>query len=356
MDHLVSTGQLIVTYLSSNGFKISDLEKKCEGVSQRTIARVIKDESKLPLKVAEGVNRLIPEIDVGFLLSYDAQYQYQKTKYQENKQIDINEYITKYRLEKLYPDYRGNRLELFEKGFSVFGSEKDYGIDLSELSYGYSLANNNKKRDTDIWLKCCYEEFTQKHQVVQFNRKAFEREFKNIKSYIRVNSIESAIYNIKKFCELCGINFSFRPSIPNSRIRAVTVVDKENRVYIFISDLFKCVETLLLSFVHETIHINNEDYNKFSFMSIEDTKENEEYVDEEVIKYLTDDEFSLESFKLSDINNYSTKWNLMNGLISMIYRSKSKVYDDYGINKYLHYYTYDSFIKCFNDDNGEVLF
>ena len=93
-----------------------------------------------------------------------------------------------------------------------------------------------------------------------FDYDKFAEEFKEIKKISGTTNIKTTIFNMKTFCESCGINFYFRPSIPNSRVKAVAIKDKEDRIFIFVSDLFKRIENLWISFVHERIHIFNQDF------------------------------------------------------------------------------------------------
>lgn len=71
---LISTGKMVMTYLMKSGYKITDLVDSSCGVSSRKIYRFLNGEGRISLPIAEGVHRLINEISVDFLLSYDAKY------------------------------------------------------------------------------------------------------------------------------------------------------------------------------------------------------------------------------------------------------------------------------------------
>ena len=77
MDRIVSTSKMIGTYLQENSITLEQLAD-ASGVSIITIQRLFNEESKLPYDVAKGVNALIPEIGVEFLMNYDVKYQSQK--------------------------------------------------------------------------------------------------------------------------------------------------------------------------------------------------------------------------------------------------------------------------------------
>ena len=83
INTIISTADMVRGYLDSNGISIKTLAEAC-GLSERTIYRFLCDDSKLSRKIAEGVNALIPEISLEFLMTYDAKYQLQKTQ-QERK-------------------------------------------------------------------------------------------------------------------------------------------------------------------------------------------------------------------------------------------------------------------------------
>ena len=83
INTIISTADMVRGYLDSNGISVKTLAEAC-GLSERTIYRFFCDESKLCRKIAEGVNALIPEISLEFLMTYDAKYQLQKTQ-QERK-------------------------------------------------------------------------------------------------------------------------------------------------------------------------------------------------------------------------------------------------------------------------------
>lgn len=80
INTIISTADMVRGYLDSNGISIKTLAEAC-GLSERTIYRFLCDDSKLSRRLAEGINSLIPEISLEFLMTYDAKYQLQKTQY-----------------------------------------------------------------------------------------------------------------------------------------------------------------------------------------------------------------------------------------------------------------------------------
>lgn len=339
---MISTGRMIYEYLDANGFNISDLVE-ASGLSARTLYRVItSDDSKLPYKVAEGVNKLIPELDIAFLMKYDATYQIEKINAAKEAGVEnINDVIREYKLDKLYRD-ETDKIALFNKGIEVFGKDnilKNFYIDVSNLSFNFSLAKNNNERISLIWLKAAYEECKSSREPVVFNEQKFLRLFNEIKRFSGVNEINSALFNMRFLCQQCGINFYYRPSIPNSRVKAVALKDKQGFIYIFVSDLFKCVENLWLAFIHETIHIFRKDYDKVQSLKENDVLETENYVDLEVIGYyvgiisLNKQECNLDTvFRISDESKTPAN------IVAEIVRYLTGVYTNNDVNKLVHYY------------------
>ncbi len=72
-NKIISTGEMMKGYMDANDVSVSELAA-ASGVSARTIYRLLNDESKLSRKIAVGMNALIPEITVEFLMMYDAKY------------------------------------------------------------------------------------------------------------------------------------------------------------------------------------------------------------------------------------------------------------------------------------------
>jgi bifunctional DNase/RNase len=144
---------------------------------------------------------------------------------------------------------------------------------------------------------------------------------------------------MKVFCDSCGINFYFRPSIPNSRVKAAAIKDKEGRVFLFISDLFKCIENLWISFVHECVHILKNDFSSDRLIVEDNIGNYENYIDEQAMKFFTGDFFTLKSdVKPSEIVLYAKRKETPIGIVAEIYRYITKKYNDKSLNIYIHYY------------------
>ncbi len=76
VDKIISTGEMLKGYMEVNDVSVSALATASD-VSERSIYRLLKGESKLSRKIAHGMNLLVPEISVEFLMMYDARYQAQ---------------------------------------------------------------------------------------------------------------------------------------------------------------------------------------------------------------------------------------------------------------------------------------
>ena len=342
---MISTGRMIYEYLDANGFTIGDLVE-ASGLSARTLYRIItSDDSKLPYKVAEGVNKLLPELGVTFLMKYDAAYQIEKINAAKEIGVpSINDVIREYRLDKLYRG-ENDKIALFNKGVLIFGEDNirnGFRINVDNLSYNFSLAKNNDNRASLIWLKAAYEEYQTLTKPETFKEEKFLKMFEMDKKFSGVSEINSVLFNMRFICKECGINFYFRPSIPNSRVKAVALKDKQGFIYIFVSDLFKCVENLWLAFIHEIIHIYRKDYEKVQSLKEDQIIETENYVDLEVIGYYTGIiSLQKEDCNISVVFKLSKDTNTPANIVAEIVRYLSGVYSSNDVNKLIHYYKSD---------------
>ena len=344
---LVSTGTIVKMYLSENGFSYLDLAN-ASNVSLRTIIRIVNDERPLGVDAAIGLNKLIPEIKTDFLVSYDSRYQLQKQILQKsNSNININSVISKYQMKKLYPNISGDELKLFDKAKEIFGLENildNFKVDTKDLLFCFSLAKGEKENNHLIWLKAAYFDCMEENgnNLLEFNRDKFSELFSSIKSKTFTKDIYSTLYNMKSFCKKTGINFYYRKSIPNARVKAVAVKDINGRIFIFVSDLFKCIENLWLAFIHECIHILNDDFkhiNEIKNTGVE-LEINENFVDEESIAFFIGKDYKisdLESINSIDVlaNNNNSPLNI----VCEIARFKTHEYQKKELNKYINYYS-----------------
>jgi plasmid maintenance system antidote protein VapI len=345
---LLSTGQIIAAYLEANNLSIFDLAKS-SGVGLKTIYRLVNDESKLSYKIAQGMNRLISEVSLEFLVSYDAKYQLQKNRIKEQYQVDdLTKIIDFYKLRKLYRNYYHDNIKLVEIAGIVFGYDnvKKLHIDDSPLfSRAFSQAKNADNTASLLWLAASYKEclvLCEQKELLIFDYEIFKKEFSNIKKICGTTDIRSTIFNMKSFCESCGINFYYRPSIPNSRVKAAALKDKEGRAFLFISDLFKCVENLWISFVHECMHILKQDFTRSNPEDFEKIANYENYIDVEAMKFFVDD-FSdlILNMDSNGIIDYAKRTRTPIGIVAEIYRYLTKRYDNRNINMYVHYYKFE---------------
>ena len=340
---MVSTGRMIFEYLDANGFDINDLAN-ASGVSPRTLFRVItSQESKVSYEIAQGVNKLIPEISIAFIMKYDAEYQTERRKAADDLGIkDIANVIKEYKLDKLYKDKKADKIELINIAKKIFGKDSisnNYLVDVGGLSFNFSRASNPNDRLSLIWLKAAYEECKQKGTLLKYNRQAFLKTFDLLKTFSGATSINTMLFNMKYICEECGINFYYRPSIPNSRVKAVAVKDKEGYIYIFVSDLFKCVENLWLSFTHEMIHIYKEDYDKVENVKKEEVYENENFVEEAVILFfIQTDRYSVKECDEKTVYKLSVNNSIPVNISAEIVRFLTGIYNNKDVNKLVHYY------------------
>lgn len=341
---LVETGKIIKTYLESNNKTFDDLIKACS-LSSRTLYRALNSENKLSYEIAVGVNKLIPEITPEFLLAYDGKYQAQKKQMEHDNGIkDINNVIKVYKVNKLYPELKDSKEDLINKAIDVFGLDniRNNTINNSKwvYSYNFSQAKNANEFNKDLWLSSIYYDYCLVNKKTLLNENLINEAINDIKNYCGTKDYKLTIFNMNEICKNYGINYYFKSSIPNSRIKAVTIKDVEGYVYLFISDLFKCVENLWVSFMHEMIHIIDKDYEKSIIFDENDRKTNEAYVSDKVGYYFIGDDYKNISDVTNkyEINEIANKNSIPVGIVAELWRMKTNIYNDKSINSYVHYF------------------
>lgn len=346
MEQIISSAKMIASYLEANNFTVSDLVE-ASNVSSRTIARLLNDECKLPYEVAVGLNKLISEISVEFLVLYDSKYQLQKKNLARTVEIKkIREVIDYFRLKKLFPEDRKNSKVLIEKGLKLFGEDclKNMSFDYAPLPVFYSKAKGSVSNDSAAWTIFAYSKCIEENEdrIMDFNEEVFLSEFDSLRILTATTSIDGAYANIKQFCNLCGINFCMCDIIPNARIKGVSVKDPGGRVFIILSNLFKCVETLLIAFVHECFHIKNHDFENPSLSEDGRTADNERVIDNDTRRFFVGDyvfpkeDFS--TYRAKDICEIARKYNSAPGIVASIARCECDVFTNRNVNALLHFY------------------
>lgn len=335
---LSHTGDIIAMYMEENDVTIIDLQNK-SNVNMRTIYRVLKGEVKLNSKLAIALEELVPGLSAEYLLSYDSKYQLQKTKFANKNNVkDLTPIIDKFKLKKLYPSVK-DEMELFNLGKEIFGIENLQNNNLllnPKIKYlNFSIAKNSKYDATVAWINTAMSEYISNNEILEFKKDSFEKCLKMIKQLSNTNTFELTEYNISNICKKSGINYYNRNSIPNSRVRGICIKDNDNHIYIFTSNLFKCIENRWLHFVHECIHIKNGD---LISMSENETEENENKVYEDSMKFFVGENLERISRakKIDDLQRISNETKTPIGIVVEIYREITKDYSNY--YNYLHRY------------------
>ncbi len=337
---IVSTGCMLTQYMEANGVVISEVARKCN-VSERTVYRILNDEARLTPEVAFAISELIPGLKCGFILKYDASYQVQKLQLERQSSLNIDKCISVFKLKKLFPEISTDKQALIERGIKVFGQENMAHCIIPAPQFAqYSKANNATMIDSNLWTIVAYKECLEKNdgKNLVFDYDAFTELFSQIRDICGTTSYENTVFNMLDFCESCGIYFYIRKSIPNARIKGMTIRDEEGRVFIILSDLFKCVEVLWLAFIHECIHINKKDFFNRELVEETNTIKNENYVSSETIKFFVHN-YDVKNIKsVKEILDLSNRENVPVGIVTAITRYATEKYNDKEYNSLLHFY------------------
>lgn len=339
---MTSTGEMIAWFLDNNGITINQLAE-VSGVAPRTIYRLINEGAKLSGKIALGLHELLPGIKVEDIVAYDAKFQFEKKQYEQmsKSSVPIDEIIKRFHLKKLYPDLKNKPVELIKKAKEYLGETiKNNTVDLKGLRYAFSKANNADNSCSEIWLCAAYHEClaTIHNQPSRFDETNFNMYYDMIKQYSDTDDLSSTLYNMKHICKKMGINFYFRSSITNSRIKAVSVSDTDGNVYLFISDLFRSIEILWLAFVHEMNHIKNGDVFKDGIGEI-CSKEEEKKIELDAENYYVGKKVNWSEITTQNkIANLAKATNTPSGIIAELSRYHNQCYTNSEVNNFIHYY------------------
>lgn len=342
---ILSTGALVQSYFEANGISVENLVKE-SGISVATIYRFLKGEAKISVRIADALESLGIGLVADDLIAYDARYWAQE-KRKENElglsQKDIRNIVTKYKLGKFFPDIKGP-VALFERAAELVGKQNFLSCDISQIcpvDVRFSKANGSDDELANFWISIAYneaKEIAEKkgEKLVLFNGDLLSRMMAvDMKKLSRAYTLEQTAFNLQYFFSKSGVNFHFRNSVPGCRIKGAVVRDKDGYVFVFASNLFKCIERLWLAMIHECLHLLHGDFDVVDL----DTDENENLIDETVIKFLVcDDMTENRDYSVSEIFDIARRNNVAPGLVAEIARFRSGNYKNYQINKLIHYY------------------
>lgn len=340
---IISTAELVLSYLEANEMDAGKLAE-VSGVSARSVSRFLKGESKLTVPIADGLERLNIGLKADNLLSYDAKYQAQEERRRRRLGLtleEIRQVCRRYNLGKFFPGLK-SPLDLFERAAGLVGMENLISGDFASVSptaVKFSKANGSDNGLADFWITIAYNEAKEVAEdsggLLRFDEEYFRAFFEeNIKKLTKADTIEQVKFNISHLFKEGGINFFFRDSVPKCRIKGAVVRDRDGYVFVFASNLFKCVERLWLSMIHECVHLIDGDFDAI------DLEEGREFnIDEDVVRILVGSDMQEERFySVAEIRQIARAHSVAPGLVAEIARFRSGNYSDYHINKLIHYY------------------
>jgi len=247
---------------------------------------------------------------------------------------------------------RLNKKELFEKGKGIFGDNFiNMKLDPSSVSdtLCFSKAKNSFPNVSLSWVLATYYECNQKiDKPLTFNYEKFKQNFPLLKKLCGTNTSSAMFFNMKKFCEISGINFYYHESIPNSKVKGITFVDKKGHVYLFISSLFRCIENTWYTFIHECYHIKDNDFAQIDNLKKNyNVQENEVFIERSALMFILDQKESIyntikaSSFNPDDSNNLNLIVKETQSPINMIaeaIRFLKQRYTSSLLNSFIHTY------------------
>lgn len=346
MTRMTSTGEFLLEHLEENNINLLDVAKKAN-VSIKTIYRIINNERRVDENIAKAIEELIPGLKAETILIYDLEYNLTLNDFlKENdiKEGNVKNIIKTFSLDKLFQNKKTNKIYLINKGLEIFG--KDAIINNSHnsiknfLSFNFNKAKNPKDNVALNWCFATYWDYLDYRKeenldLYVFNKEAFEKFFKtNLKDALSATTIEQLKSNMDYVAKTCGINIYFKESIPNARVKGVTFKDKNGYVFLFVSDLFKCLENLELTLAHEFLHIKHNDISKININEVKNEKE----IEEDAIKFFIGDEYNALNETNPSIYDIALNSNTEIGIVAEIIRNKKNKYSDNSLKAFVHYF------------------
>lgn len=342
---MVKTSNMLKLYLEENNFTINDLLKVTD-VSSATLYNFFAGRGKFTYKIALGINKLMPELSIPFLMKYDAEYNAYVSEFTTQNNIkNPKELISYFSLDKFYPEFKGSDIDLCKIGMNVFGKENfiNKRIDFSEVS-GYAFAKASKPNEVIACTRVKNTLVNAKKVNTNWERKKLDYEalnyvLNNIYMYSATTTIEETKDTFELIANEIGINYYFANSVPNSRVKGVSVLTNEGSVFVLVSDLFHCIENLWLTFIHELIHIKTNDF--YNSLSIGDGKAEsiERKVEEDVAELLIGNfQFNKNISLIENAYEMSNVRKIPVGLAAELIRSKTNTYSNRDLNGLVHIY------------------
>lgn len=333
---LISTGKYISILLRENGLDAGKLAMASE-VSERTVARILNDQARVSVKIADGLHALISGFEPTFILEYDAMYQYQKER--ERRELNLSEkeaddIIRAFNLRKLIPEYASDKVQLLRRAKDVFGLENLRNRNIDSCMEGFSsvgfFGTEGNYPDAGflekVWVVHAYKDALDDLEIREFAPDAFRDAFESVREFCFATTWELALFNMEEFAFKAGINFCLAPSVPNLRVKGASLQDREGRVFVFISDLVRSVEDALITFVNELLCI------KKDVLGASDLAENS--AERFFLGHETGRIVAVRDIR--EVAVIADKCRAPKGIVAEIVRHKTSVFNDRSINSFIH--------------------
>ena len=271
---IVPTGRIVKEYMSESNISQKVLAEAC-GYSEKQISLMLSGKAALTKTVADQLERLLPGTTSDYWMTYDAKYWLQERE--EKKTAERKKYdqlAASLGLDKIFSgtDYsKAQRIELLENATGTNDLLAIANLSPTVKAGAFFLKDKPDSPPPpfiNLWIDLLLY-FAHLEEIPELTFKGVDflatKIQKELKEALYVRDSEGLQWNIKMFCESCGINVFFVKNLPTSYVRGMSFSRKE-KVYIVLTDRFKSIEFTVFAFVHELMHILHGDLDQMDFI------------------------------------------------------------------------------------------
>lgn len=258
-EFLVPTGAIIKDYLEAREISQRELSQRI-GVSEKHISNLLNGKSALTAPMALKLEKLMPDVDAGYWLNYEAKYQEYLARIKEQEWLEglnLKEIAERFHFKEVFPK---TKLTLAEQAAEMLKLLKitsfdDFRPGSTNKAIEY-MQDNGEAEAVTIWLNLCEEEIEEQNTPLakSYSAKTFEENLLALK-YIALNpDLNASLKSCRKLLNSNGVYFVVQQAIINSKVRgALTTYDAHPAIYI--SGRFKSHDHIWFAIFHEVAHL-----------------------------------------------------------------------------------------------------
>ncbi|STB41887.1 ImmA/IrrE family metallo-endopeptidase [Clostridium perfringens] len=260
-NYRVATGIIVKEYLDEK--EISE-EKLAEILctSKRNVSEFLKGKSGLTEEIANGLEKVLPEISASYWLNLEEKYnEYVLLEKHNEEKIEIEilkDIANKFKFKEVFKGLGWDLKKQAKEMLNILKLDNfnDFNIKYSNLQVDF-FEDGGQKEAIAVWLGLCEEEAEFQIEEVEKNEYSHEKLEKNLKLFKAIannDNLDKSLTSCRKLCNRFGIYFVELEAISNCKVRGALTTFK-NHPAIFISRRFKTHDHTWFAIAHELGHL-----------------------------------------------------------------------------------------------------